>query len=339
MGLRNSGNTPVSSTAPTDHSSGDFESAFSDLLGGGQENPEAEEVEGLEGEGHEEAKEDQAPQLVKESTEQDPIDKIEEAAKAAREKWKLQKELKEAKAELEKLKSEGKKGSVLDTDNPLREITKLKGWSKDDIVQKALEAMEDDGMTPEQAEKKVESMSQEELIAKVKAELKAEQEAEREQNEKAKITHERIEKFKEKIKEFTGQNAEKYPLIDGMGGVGHVYKMIEDDYIKNEEEYGVEYAQKNIMTIEKAAKAINDKLASSVKDALKSDHVRKYILSIIKEDGGRSTKDNQLEDFFQLEDAEPETLTNSVHRRSTDPKDSRELTEEERFEQAFAYLK
>lgn len=91
------------------------------------------------------------------------------------------------------------------------------------------------------------------------------------------------------------------------------------------------------MTVEQASKKVNEMLASSVKNALKSEHVKKFILSAIKEDGSKETKDNQSEDFFQLED-EPQTLTNSIHKRITDPRDSRELTENERFEQAFAYL-
>jgi hypothetical protein len=345
MGLRTGVPTPVNrpappSSPPTDHGAGDFDAAFAGLFDGDESTKEIKpnEEEGAEELEDEETEKENPPVVVEEPSNEDPIDKIEASAKAAREKWKLQKELKEAKAELEKLKADGQKGAFLDDENPLREITKRKGWSKDDIVAKALEAMEDDGMTEAEAKKEVRALTEEEIYEKVTKRIKEDQEAEREQNEKNKVTHDRIEQFKGKIKEFTATNSEKYPLVDGMGGIGHAYKLIEDDYMKNEEEYGVEYAQKNLMTIEKAVKQVNDNLASSVKNALKSDHVRKYILSVIKEDGGKDTKDAQLEDLFQLEDEEPQTLTNGVHRRSTDPKDSRELTDDERFEQAFSYL-
>lgn len=338
MGLRSGPNQAVikSSAASGQSDQGDFNSAFADLLGDGVSAPSKEikphEEEGAEEFENEEAEE--APPGEPKPVEQDPIEGIEANAKAAREKWKLQKELKEAKAELEKLKTEKPKGIDIDSENPFKEIGKIKGWTKDDIVNKALEAMEDDGLSPEQAEKKVDSMSYEEIVAKVKADLKAEQEEESRKNE----TSSTINGFKEKIKSYTKENAEKFPLIDGLGGSESVYQTIEQDYLENEKEYGVEYAQKNIMTMEQAAKKVNDTLAQSVKNTLKSEHVRKFILNALKEEGVKVNPDNQLEDFFQLED-EPQTLTNASHRKITDPKDSRELTEDERFEQAFSYLK
>jgi transcriptional regulator NrdR family protein len=344
MGLRTPGTGPNQAVIKTSAASGqsdqgDFESAFADLLKEDAPKPKADkEMKPHEEEGAEDLEDDEEIETTDldepKPVEQDPIESIEANAKAAREKWKLQKENKELKAELEKAKAEKSSGINVDSDNPLRDLGKLKGWSKDDIVNKALEAMEDDGLTPEEAKKEVKTMTQEEIIAKVKAELKAEAEEENKKN----ITTKTINEFKEKIKTYAKDNADKFPLIDGLGGSESVYQTIEQDYLQKEEEFGVEYAQKNMMTVEQAAKKVNDTLAQSVRNTLKSEHVRKFILAALKEEGTKETKGDQLEDFFQLED-EPSTLTNKSHRKITDPKDSRELTEEERFEQAFAYLK
>lgn len=326
MGLRNSAPAQelTRTQAANQSDQGDFNSAFSSLM-------EGDESESVEETSSQESAESQEPPKI------DPIEEIEANTRAAREKWKLQKELKDLKAEMEKLKTNGSKAVNVDSDNPLKELGKLKGWSKDDIVNKALEALEDDGMTEEEAKKEVKSLSYEEIVQKVKDDLKKERAQEEEENGKRSATEKAINTFKEGIKKFATDNAEKYPLIEGLGGVDGVYKTIEDDYMKKEEEFGVEWAQKNMMTVEQASKKVNEILASSVKNALKSEHVKKFILSAIKEDSSKETKDTQSEDFFQLED-EPQTLTNSVHKRITDPKDSRELTENERFEQAFAYL-
>ncbi len=342
MGLRSAGpNQAVITTQAANQSDqGDFDSAFADLLGDDLK-PKPKVIPPVN-EDDDELEEDEvineAPPVEKVPGEEaDPIEGIEANAKAAREKWKLQKENKELKAQLEKLAADGKKGINVDSDNPLREIGKLKGWSKDDIVNKALEALEDDGLSEEQAKAEVKNLSYEEIVEKVKADLKKERAEEDELNGKKTATEKAISTFKEGIKKFATENAEKYPLIDGMGGIDSVYKTIEADYLKKEEEYGVEWAQKNMMTVDQASKKVNEMLASSVKNALKSEHVRKFILSAIKDDGGKGTKDTQLEDFFQLQD-EPQTLTNSIHKKVTDPKDSRELTDDERFKQAFAYL-
>lgn len=336
MGMRQAA-TVQTTQAANQGDQGDFNAAFADLLGDEAKPKAAPAPASTEEDDEIEEVNDETAPVEKTPGEEDPIDKIEASTKAAREKWQLQKKNKELEAELEKLKADGKKGINVDSENPLREIGKLKGWSKDDIVNKALEALEDEGFTEAEAKAEVKTLSQEEIIAKVKAELKKEAEEEANEKQKMSATETAINGFKAKIKTFAVDNAEKYPLIDGLGGVEAVYKTIEDDYMNKEKEFGVEWAQKNMMTVDQASKKVNEMLASSVRNALKSDHVRKYILAAIKEDGSKSTGDNQLEDFFQLQD-EPHTLTNSVHKKVTDPKDSRELTEDERFKQAFAYL-
>lgn len=329
MGLRTPGTPAIPSTQASNQSDqGDFESAFSSLLNDSDPGGTPPVVETHEGEEHEE-------QVAKPEPENDnEIETVEANARAAREKWKMQKENKDLKARLAELEGKAQKGNIVDSDNPLRDIRQLKGWSKEDIVAKALEAMEDDGLSSEEAEEKVEKMSYEEIVKKVKEDLAKESE---EKSQKATV-EKAINDFKAKITQYTKDNAEKFPLIDGLGGANSVYSTIEQDYAAKEKEFGVEYAQKNMMTVEAAAKQVNEKLASSVKNALQSKYVRSFILSIIKDDNTKEGKDTQLEDFFQLEDGQPRTLTNSVHKKVTDPKDSKELTDDERFEQAFAYL-
>lgn len=314
MGLRSEG--LPSQSASIGSGQGDFESSFSDILGT-------------------ESSSTIAPiEKAEQAQEYDPLDRVEESTRAAREKWKMQKRIKDLEMNLQEATKKGKPAIDMSSDNPLKELRNLKGWSRDDIVQKALDAMEDEGMSEKEAIAEVKTLSQEEIIAKVKEELKKEALEERENSE----ADSAIKDFRSVIDNFSKEYAAEYPLIDGLGGQDAVFNMIEQQFSRDEEEFGTEYAQKNIMGIDKAAKIINDSLAQSVVDALKSDHVRKFILANIKEDNSLSNKDTQqLEDFFQSED-DTKTLTNSAHRRVTDPKDSRELTEDERFAQAFSYL-
>lgn len=326
MGMRQQAAAPVAQQ-PTDHAAGDFESAFGGML---DEEPKAKTSQGYGDDDEEEDEDELEPREALE----DPIDRLEEASKAAKEKWRMQKENKELKARLEKLEAEGKKGAVLDSENPLREITKLKKWSKDDIINKALEAMEDDGLTETEAKEEVKHLTEDEIYEKVMNRIKEDQA----KAEEGKQVEGVIGNFKNSIKEFAVKNAERFPLIDGLGGLDGVYSMIEAKWHKDAEEGGDEYATKNMLSIEAASKKINDQLASSVKAALQSNHVRQFIQRLLKEEPRREqAEDSQLEDFFQSEE-EQSTLTNKTVRKVTDPKDSRELTEEERFKSSFSYL-
>lgn len=328
MGLRTAPATPAQ-TASNGSDQGDFESAFASLLDEtpGQTQPKAEDLQ--------DETEEEKPAPAKEA---DPLDEIEKKQIEQREKWKVQKENKELKARLAELEGKAKTGIDVDSDNPLRDIRKLKGWSKDDIVNKALEALEDEGFSTEEAQEKVDKMSYEDIYKRVKEDLAKEQAEQEKTKKESEEINGKVTAFKNEIKDFATKNADKYPLIDGLGGLDLVYQTIEDDFKKKSEEYDFEYAAKNMMKIDQATKLVNEKLASSVKNALKSNHVRQFILAAIKEEGGTGKpNDSQLEDFFQLED-EPQTLTNSNAKRLTDPKDSRDMTDEERFQQAFAYL-
>jgi len=181
------------------------------------------------------------------------------------------------------------------------------------------------------------TMTPDEIIAKAKEELRREMQEERQREVEKSSEGQAVDSFKRKIEQFTTNQAETYPLVGALGGIDHVYSMIESDYEKNESEFGTEYAMENMLSIEAATKKVNQMLAQEVKNALKSNHMRKFILAAIKEDGGRNESSNQSDEFNQLEESIG-TLTNSVHKRVTDPRDIRTMTDDEALEQSFAYL-
>lgn len=261
----------------------------------------------------------------------DPIDSLEAKQKEARAKWAYEKRIKELE---QKLAEREKSGNInLDSDNPIKELAKTKKWSQDELVNKALEVLEEEGMTTDEAKAEVKTMSQEEIIAKVKEDLRKEQE----ENEQRAKSEKAISDFKESIKKFATENAEKYPLVESLGVTENVYKVIEQDYLAKADEFGDEYALKNMMKMEDAVKKVNESLASEIKTALKSENMRKFLLQAIKEESGSKEKSNQSEDDSQLED-EFATLTNDFMRQVTDPKDQRKMSNEEALADAFKYL-
>jgi len=270
-------------------------------------------------------------QVEQEETRPDPIGSLEEKQAEARAKWKYEKRIKELEQQL------ASKEKTIDpnTDNPLRELKKIKGWSHDEIVDKALEVLEDEGMSKEEAKKEVKEMSYEEIVAKVKEELKNETEKQTLEIQEKQRIEKAVTEFKGNIKKFSEENAEKYPLVGALGVTDNVYSIIEQDYLSKVEEFGEDFALKNMMKIDDAVKKVNERLASEIKSALKSDHVRNFLSLAIKEASG-ATK-SQSEDEFQLED-EFATLTNDSYKKVTDPKDVREMSNEEALADAFKYL-
>lgn len=262
----------------------------------------------------------------------DPLAGLEEKQRAAKDKWKAQQKEKAYEERIAQL--EAKIAGVSDVKNV------LKGKTHDEIVDLALAAMEEDGATPEQAQNKVDNMTQAELVAKVKEDLRKEMEEERKQAQIQNQSEQALNNFREKIKSVSQEKAGEYPLVGGLGGDEQVFRMISEDYEKNEKEFGQEFASKNMMTIDQGLKKVNEVLASSVLNALKSEHVKNFIIKALK-DGSLNDKaqdKSQLEDFSQLEDYGNTTLTNNVHRKVTDPKDIRELSDEEQLAQAFSYV-
>jgi len=337
MGMRN-GQTQVANHAPEGTSGSDlsdFENAFGGMFEGNQQNEAAQErfsqADADEVEETEELEEASAPIEHERKLEHDPLDGIEQKRLQAREKFKLQRENKDLKERLERLERGFQEKESKPSGNP------FKGLKPDDIVQQALAAMESDGYSEEEAKKEMKTMSPEEIIAKAKEELRRELQEERQKEVEKSSESQAVDNFKRKIEQFTTQAAEAYPLVGALGGIDHVYSMIESDYMNNENEFGTEYAMENMLSIEAATKKVNQMLAQEVKNALKSNHMRKFILAAIKEDGGKNESSDQSDEFNQLEESIG-TLTNSVHKRVTDPRDIRTMTDDEALEQSFAYL-
>jgi hypothetical protein len=345
MGLRTPGTTPAPKSASQHAPEGlsgsdlsDFDNAFGEMFIEDEEEAAVknrfdtqtlDEPEEVDGEQDEE--EDAEPAVETKPAEKDPLESLEENQRAARDKWKIQKENRELKERLERL--EKQVASPENKGNP------LKGKTRDEIVDIAMQAMEEDGDSPEEAEAKIKSMTPAEIIKAAKDELRKEMLDEQTKKEESEKTTKAVDTFKTKIIDTVKSKESEFPTLLALGGVDAVYQMIEDDYSKNLEEFGSEYAAKNLMKIETAAKKVNDTLASEVKKALQSKHMRKFILDLAKEGGIENERsNNQSQEEFQLEENDPSTLTNNVHRRVTDPKDIRHLTEEEALEQSFAYL-
>lgn len=261
----------------------------------------------------------------------DALSKIEDSVLHARQKYKLQKENAELKRKL-------KGASFIDTEseNPFKAVKKIKNWSADDILSKALEAMQDDGETPEDAKKQLSEMTKEEILQIVKDDLRKEQEEASKKTESEKA----ISEFKDEIKKVSLALESAHPLVVGLGAHDQVFEKIESDFLEKEAKYGAEFAQKKMMSIEDAVKFVNNSLAESVKVALKSKHVRSFLskhlsMSSYDEEGG-----DQSQDFHQSfgEDSESQTLTSSVHRKMTDQRQDNSLDDDQLLERAFSYL-
>lgn len=342
MGLRapGAGSTPAAQHAPEGTSGqdlSDFDSAFGDMFTSDPAVPATQskpvnKFADPDDDEDEELDEDKKPTIEAKPPEKDPLEGLEEAQRNAKDKWRLQKELKELKEQVALL-TKPAAGNKDPGANP------LKGKTQDEIINLAMAAMDDDGLTEEQADKKLQTMSTDEIIKKAKEEMRKEMQEENVKSEGERRAEQAISTFKKNIDTHITEKGEAYPVLAGLGGTDHVYAMIEKDYLAKEEEFGQEYAQKHMMKIEDAAKKVNETLASEVRKALKSPHMKKFILELAKDGGDSDSDSNQSQDeFAQLEDQGSRTLTNSVHRRVTDPKDMRTLTNEEALAQSFAYL-
>lgn len=141
-----------------------------------------------------------------------------------------------------------------------------------------------------------------------------------------------VENFKKSIKESVSANAEKFPLLDATGNTDLVYQVIEQDYARNVEEYGEDWANENILDIEKAAEMVQNNLDKEFKALLGSDHVKKLVLSHY----GLSDINGQTRQQVQTDI--PNTLTKEFSAANNVPADDKNLTDEERFNRALSLL-
>lgn len=255
----------------------------------------------------------------------DALAEIENKQRLAREKWNTQKTLKELQEENKRLKEEMAKAPK----------TPFEGKTGDDIIQMALAALEGNGDTPEEAEDKLKGKSMKEIAAIIKEELRQEMEAEKSERERISAEKQAEQDFKAQLTKVAESQAEKFPLVSGLGGIDHVYQMIVEDFDQKKKEFGEEYATENVMKASEAMKKVNDLLENNVKDALKSESVRRFVMNALKDGSFDQSKGNNQNNG----DQGASTLSNSLHRKVTDPVDMRSMTDEEAFEAAFNYLK
>lgn len=248
---------------------------------------------------------------VESKEDQGALERIEREQRARREKFAYEKRIKELES---KLGDTSNKASILDEKNPIKALAKQKGLSQDEMVKMALEAMDDD-LTEEEKAADLKSMTPSEIAKLVKAELEKERAAE----EVAKKDSQAITDFKAKIKETAISSEDKYPLVASLGGDQSAFELINTQFNADEKEFGLEYAQENMLSIDEALKKTNETLASNIKDALKSKHLREFVQKIIMDDGLANKDPRQSKDTEQLEDEEESvTLTNSKYRAATE---------------------
>jgi hypothetical protein len=248
-----------------------------------------------------------------EQTKEENLDRIDREQRHRREMYKAQQRIKE----LESRNNSDKTGGIdPDSKSPFKDLAKARGMSQDDVVRLALEAMDDD-LTQEEKKEDMSKMTPAQIAELVKKQLKEEQEAS--EKEKAKTTAETqaIENFKKDIVGKADELAEKFPLVSSLGGVDSVYKLIEDKFNSDSKEYGEEYAQENMMKVEDAIKKTNETLALSVKDALKSKHLREFLIAAIRDESGEL--EDQSNGDEQLKENKEVTLNNRDFSARTEP--------------------
>ena len=209
------------------------------------------------------------------------------------------------------------KPDFLNAKNPIKELAKAKNMTSDEVVKLALEAMDDD-LSPSEKNQELASMTPEAIAKLVREQIEAENKSKEEQKTKLETETKAVEGFKAKIVEHAKTSADKYPLVDALNGTDSAFNMINDKYLKDSEEFGEDYAIKNLMQIDEAVKKVNESLAIGVKNALKSKHLVDFIMKTVKEEGLDKKEASQSEDNAQLKE-ESVTLSNSAHRARTEP--------------------
>ena len=242
---------------------------------------------------------------------QGALERIEREQKHRRELFALQKRNKELES---KLGNSSDKTSVVESKNPIKDLAKARNLSQDDVVRMALEAMDDD-QTLDEKKEDLKAMSPQEIAKLVKAEL----DKEKETQEKSTKETQAVTDFKAQISTKAKELAEKYPMVDALGGSNAAFDLIDKQYQKDVEEYGADYAAENMLSIDEAIQKTNETLALNVKDALKSKHLRDFILKTIKEEGIEDKTIDQSNGKVQLKDEEESvTMTNKGYRPATE---------------------
>jgi hypothetical protein len=159
--------------------------------------------------------------------------------------------------------------------------------------------------------------------------MKEEEEKKRQETEDQEMTRleneYQAEKAKKSASAFIEQNAEKFPFLAESKNVDLVLEVIGQQYDKDLEEYGEEYALQKAMNFEQASQITEKYLASQLDSMLNSPKIANYLRQKL----GLSSN----EESSQSE--EPRTLTNEIYENSSA---HGELDEEERMRRAVAAI-
>lgn len=263
--------------------------------------------------------------------EEDKLKQTEEKLEYHRKLRAAEKRIKELEERAKSASEKAESGIDLNSSNPFRELAKKKNLTQDDVVKMALEAMDD-----EETEKK--PMTPEEIIAEAKRQILEEQKKIKDETEQEAKAREAYEKNTKVIDDYLTANEEKFPLVKGLGSIGAVYSLIEKDFKEKAEEFGDDYAKKNMLSIEDAAKKIHEGLANGVKDALKSNHVRNFVRSLLTDEKVKDKAPDPSDDEIQLDDYELPTLNNGQFKTTAPSKKFEPQNDDEAFKAALALL-
>jgi hypothetical protein len=225
----------------------------------------------------------------------EPLDEIDEIVKSERQIWKLKKQQKDKER---KLQEEIERLKKMSEDKPVKAEPEVKKEKTiDDIIE---EISSGERLTKDEVAKLVQE--------KIEA-LEKKYQTEKEQQKEQEI----VSTFIKDVENIAKANEEKFPLIGRMASYQDVLDLIEADFNKKSEEYGMNYAEKNMLSPEKAMGLLQNHLAQNLKTMVQSKSVANFLRSLLEISPAKSN---------------PVTLTNDDY---TPASSSKELTEDERI--------
>lgn len=156
------------------------------------------------------------------------------------------------------------------------------------------------------------SADAEKLREQIKQEVLAEFGQKQSQEKEAQHLESTIKSFKDEIAQKV-ESTPDYVLVKDLGEQELVWQVIEEDYKRKHQEYGPEYANKNLMQIDEAAKKVNQHLVMNMEKMLQLDSVKNLVLKKLGLDQN-TPKQNQGQNQEQI--TIPKTLTNDGFARS-----------------------
>lgn len=239
-----------------------------------------------------------------------------------RELWKAKKEVSDMKAEIEKLRAENesKYGNIENV---------VKNFMGDDAGD--LDPHNQPG-SPDFDPVKYEAELTQKIMEKVQGHTK--------QTEEQKQLDAEIHNFKSELKGFLSEKAGDFPLTSGMGSEELVFEIIEQQYQKDANEYGYEYADQHMLSSEEATKRAEGHLASEIQKVLQSPHMRDYLLTQINQIRAQNPQTGVENQSRENQSSQTSTLTNNMGQTSSQNQriDERAMTDEEAFNRALSLV-